>query len=69
MKGLGIKSQIQSFDNIFCMNMMQPIMQYVLLVSSSLQTTKLDLLSAVRYIQSLKSSLVSMINSLKEFEF
>lgn len=68
MKGLGLKSQIQSFDFIFCMNMMQPILQLVLKVSSSLQTTKLDLLSAVKHIQSLKSSLVLMRNSLKEFE-
>ncbi|XP_060845526.1 zinc finger MYM-type protein 1-like [Rhopalosiphum padi] len=30
MKGLGLKSQIKSFNFIFCMNMMQPILQLVL---------------------------------------
>lgn len=50
------------------MNMMQPILQIILKVSSSLQTPKLDLLSVVAYIQSLKSSLISMKNSLQEFE-
>lgn len=68
MKGLGLKSQIKSFYFIFCMNMMQPILQLVLKVSSSLQTPKLDLLSAVKHIQSLKSSLISMRNSYDEFE-
>ncbi|KAE9522417.1 hypothetical protein AGLY_017176 [Aphis glycines] len=68
MKGLGLKSQIKSFNFIFCMNMMQPILQLVLKVSSSLQTPKLDLLSAVKHIQSLKSSLISMRNSYDEFE-
>ncbi|KAL4113073.1 hypothetical protein QTP88_016764 [Uroleucon formosanum] len=68
MKGLGLKSQIKSFNFIFCMNMMQPILQLVLKVSSSLQTPKLDLLSAVKHIQSLKSSLISMRDSYDEFE-
>lgn len=68
MKGLGLKSQIKSFNFIFCMNMMQPILQLVLKVSSSLQTPKLDLLSAVKYIQYLKSSLISMRDSYDEFE-
>ncbi|KAL4113589.1 hypothetical protein QTP88_017193 [Uroleucon formosanum] len=68
MKGLGLKSQIKSLNFIFCMNMMQPILQLVLKVSSSLQTPKLDLLSAVKHIQSLKSSLISMRDSYDEFE-
>jgi len=68
MKGLGLKRQIKSFNFIFSMNMMQPILQLVLKVSSSLQTPKLDLLSAVKHIQFLKSSLISMRNSYEEFE-
>lgn len=62
-KGQGLLYQLKSFTFIFCLNMMHPILQIVLKVSSFLQTPNLELLTAIESIKSLKVSLNSLRNS------
>lgn len=62
-KGQGLLYQLKSFNFIFCLNMMHPILQIVLKVSSFLQTPNLELLTAIESIKSLKVSLNSLRNS------
>jgi len=57
-KSQGLLHQLQTFNFIFCLNMMQVILQLVLKVSSALQTPNLELLSAVIIIKTLKQSLI-----------
>jgi len=62
-KGQGLLYQLKSFNFIFCLNMIHPILQIVLKVSSFLQTPNLELLTAIESIKSLKVSLNSLRNS------
>ncbi|CAI6377027.1 unnamed protein product [Macrosiphum euphorbiae] len=62
-KGQGLLYQLKSFNFVFCLNMMHPILQIVLKVSSFLQTPNLELLTAIESIKSLKVSLNSLRNS------
>ncbi|XP_014221780.1 zinc finger MYM-type protein 1-like [Trichogramma pretiosum] len=52
-KGNGILNQIQSFDFIVCLEIMNPILQLVVKVSKTLQSPELDLCQAVEEISSL----------------
>lgn len=61
-KGVNLLHQLQSFEFVFGLYLMDPILKLILKVSSSLQSPKLDLLSAVNSIQALKHSLMSMRN-------
>lgn len=60
VKGVGLLHQLQSFEFVFGLYLMDPILKLILKVSSSLQSPKLDLLSAVNSIQALKYSLMSI---------
>jgi len=62
-KGNGLFKQLQTFEFIFSLCMMEPILQMILIASKSLQSSNLDLLTAVQLINSLKKSLISMRNS------
>lgn len=68
-KGKGILHQMKTFEFIFCLTMMQPILEMILKVSAVLQTENLDLLTAMSIVKSLKSSLSSMRNSPQDEEF
>lgn len=68
-KGKGILHQMKTFEFIFCLTMMQPILEMILKVSAVLQTENLDLLTAMSIVKSLKSSLSSMRSSPKDEEF
>lgn len=52
-KGQGLLYQIKSFNFIFCLNMMHPILQMILKVSSFLQSPNLELLTAIDTIKAL----------------
>jgi len=67
-KSVGLLFQIKSFNFIFCLNMMHPVLQMVLKVSSFLQTPNLELLTAIQTIRSLKDSLNSLRNSSQDYE-
>lgn len=67
-KGHGLLHQIQIFNFIFCLNMMQVILQLVLKVSSALQKPNLELLTAVMIIKILKKSLIQLRNDSQHFK-
>lgn len=58
---------MKSFEFIFGLVMMQPILQIVLKVSKLLQGNNLELLTAIDVLNSLKSSLCSMRNTPNDF--
>lgn len=59
-KGKGILHQMKAFEFIFCLTMMQTILEMILKVSSALQAPNLDLLTAMSIVKSLNSSLSNM---------
>uniref|UniRef100_A0A2S2Q191 Uncharacterized protein n=1 Tax=Sipha flava TaxID=143950 RepID=A0A2S2Q191_9HEMI len=61
-KGQGLLHQLQTFNFIFCLHIMQVILQLVLKVSFALQTPNLELLIAVMMINSNTQSLISLRN-------
>lgn len=67
-KGLGLLHQLRTFEFIYCLNLMQPILQMILKVSSSLQASNLELFTAVSLIHALRSSLNSLRNSPQEIQ-
>lgn len=67
-KGIGLLYQMKTFEFVFGMFMMYPILNLILKVSSLLQTPKLNLLLALDNVQSLTSNLKSFRNKNKEFE-
>ncbi|KAL5246124.1 hypothetical protein ACI65C_013532 [Semiaphis heraclei] len=67
VKGLGIIFQLKKFEFIFALEMFHPILSAVLKVSTFLQTSNINLLTAVEVIDSLKESLKKMRN--EEYEF
>lgn len=56
----GLIKQLQTFEFIFNLSTMEPILQMILIVNNSLQSSNLDLLTAVQQIISLEKSLNSM---------
>jgi len=67
-KGLGIVYQMESFEFIFAMQMLDPILNLILHVSTVLQSSNIDLLTNINLIRSLKKSLQSMRNKENDFE-
>jgi len=67
-KGTGLLAQMKSFEFIFGLVMMQPILQMILKMSKLMQSNNLELLTAVEVLNSLKSSLASMRNNSNSFE-
>ncbi|KAL4153862.1 hypothetical protein QTP88_001695 [Uroleucon formosanum] len=59
----GLLYQLKTFEFVYCLNLMQPILQLILKVSSSLQASNLELFTAVSLIHALRSSLNSLRNS------
>jgi len=68
IKGLGILHQMKTFEFIFSMQMLDPILNLVLKVSTYLQSPDLNLLTAVNLVNSLKHSLLSLRNTESEFQ-
>ncbi|KAL4112114.1 hypothetical protein QTP88_015962 [Uroleucon formosanum] len=60
VKSSGLIKQMKTFNFIFSLNMLNPILLLVQKVSSTLQSSDLDLLTAVSMVQSLKSSLKNL---------
>ncbi|KAL4119589.1 hypothetical protein QTP88_012388 [Uroleucon formosanum] len=56
-KAHGLIMQMQSFNFIFALNMLDPILSIILKVSLSLQSEELDLLTVVGLIKSLKHTI------------
>lgn len=67
-KALGILNQMKTFEFIFAMLMLNPILSLVLKVSMYLQSSNINLLTAVELVTSLKQSLISLRNNEKEFQ-
>lgn len=67
-KGLGIIYQMESFEFIFAMQMLDPILNLILHVSTVLQSSNMNLLTAIDLVKSLKKSLQFMRNDENEFE-
>lgn len=67
-KGLGVLYQLRTFDFIFGMYLMNPVLNLILKVSSLLQSPKLDLLIALNSIQSLVSNLKKMRQNAEDFK-
>lgn len=61
-KRLGIIYQMESFEFIFAMQMLDPILNLILHVSTVLQSSDINLLTAIHLVRSLKKSLESMRN-------
>jgi len=59
-KGIGLLYQFKTFDFIFVMHMMNPILMLILKVSTSLQEPKLNLVLAMKTVNSLRNTLVNM---------
>jgi len=68
VKGFGIINQMKTFEFIFSMQMLDPILNLVLKVSTYLQSPDLNLLTAVNLVTSLKHSLLSLRNTESEFQ-
>jgi hypothetical protein len=66
-KGIGISLQLQAFEFIFGMELMIPILNIILKVSSLLQSPKIDILFATQSVNSLKN-LLNMRNIEEEFK-
>ncbi|KAL4123221.1 hypothetical protein QTP88_015439 [Uroleucon formosanum] len=66
-KGMGLKYQIKSFDFIFGLYLLNPILNIILKTSSLLQSPNMDLVLAVKSVQSLVQNLMAMRNSDEEF--
>ncbi|XP_025190524.1 protein FAM200B-like [Melanaphis sacchari] len=66
-KALGLIHQMKTFDFIFAQQMLHPILTLILKVSMALQSSNLDLITAVSLIKSLKLSLKSMRNDKYSF--
>lgn len=67
-KGLGIIYQMESFEFIFAMQMLDPILNLILHVSTVLQSSDINLLTAIDLVRSLKKSLKSMRNDGNDFK-
>lgn len=61
-KGICLLHQLQSFEFLLGLHLMEPILKIILKVSSGLQSPKLDLLTAINSIQALKNALIFMRN-------
>ncbi|XP_060863377.1 zinc finger MYM-type protein 1-like [Metopolophium dirhodum] len=64
----GLLYQLKTFEFIYCLNLMQPILQLILKVSSSLQASNLELFTAVSLTHALRSSLNSIRKSPQEIQ-
>jgi len=62
-KRVGLLYQVQSFDFIFCLTMMHPILQLIVKVSKLLQSPDINLINAMASIKSLRSSFGSLRNT------
>jgi len=66
-KGKGILHQMKTFEFIFAMLMLDPILSSILKTSAFLQSSDINLLTALEIIESLKKFLVSMRNTEEDF--
>ncbi|XP_022163878.1 zinc finger MYM-type protein 1-like, partial [Myzus persicae] len=67
-KGIGLLYQLKTFDFIFGMHMMNPILMLILKVSTLLQEPNLNLVLAMKNVNSLRSTLDSMRNDDSEYK-
>jgi len=67
-KGMGLKYQLKSFDFIFGLYLLNPILNLILKTSSLLQLPNMDLVLAINSVQSLVQNLEAMRNSDEDFK-
>ncbi|KAL4091146.1 hypothetical protein QTP88_025883 [Uroleucon formosanum] len=63
----GIIYQMKSYNFIFALYVMKPLLAQIQIVSAKLQTSNLNLLSAVTIVQALKKSLISLRSDEDEY--
>lgn len=66
-KGKGILHQMKTFEFIFAILMLDPILSSILKINAFLQSSNINLLTALEIIESLKKFLVSMRNTEEDF--
>ncbi|CAI6371179.1 unnamed protein product [Macrosiphum euphorbiae] len=66
-KGKGILHHMKTFEFVFAMLMLDPILSSILKTSVFLQSPNINLLTAVEIVESLKKLLVSMRNTEDDF--
>jgi len=67
-KGIGLFYQLKTFDFIFGMHMMNPILMLILKVSTLLQEPKLNLVLAMKSVNSLRNTLVNIRNNDSDYK-
>lgn len=67
VKAKGIRYQMKSYNFIFALYMMKPLLVQIQIVSAKLQTPNLNLLSAVTIVEALKKSLKNQRNNEDEY--
>ncbi|XP_060879141.1 uncharacterized protein LOC132951337 [Metopolophium dirhodum] len=67
VKANGIIYQMKSYNFIFALYVMKPLLAQIQIVSAKLQTPDLNLLSAVTIVQALKTSLISLRSDEDEY--
>lgn len=67
-KGFGIIYQMKTFEFVFALEMLEPILCSILKVSTYLQKSDINLLTAVQLTESLKRTLETMRNSESNFD-
>lgn len=67
-KGLGIIYQMKTFEFVFALEMLSPILCSILKVSEYLQKSDINLLTAVQLVESLKNTLETMRNTESNFD-
>ncbi|XP_063790285.1 uncharacterized protein LOC134945132 [Pseudophryne corroboree] len=68
IKARGLICELKSFDFIFGLHMMHPILQMVVKVSKALQDPELNLLTAMAGVKSLRNTLATMRNDPEHFQ-
>lgn len=67
LKANGIIYQMKSYNFIFALYVMKPLLAQIQIVSAKLQTPDLNLLSAVKIVQALNKSLISLRSDEDEY--
>jgi len=67
-KGMGLLYQLKTLDFIFGMHMMNPILMLILKFSTLLQEPKLNIVLAMKNVNSLRNILINMRNNDTEYK-
>lgn len=69
VKGIGLLHQVKSFNFIFGLTMMHPILQLIVKVSKLLQSPNINLINAMASIKSLRTAFINLRNETEFLNF